>query len=75
MEVLNIMEKLKYVKFEKISLKDNPEFNERLKIKLDKNSISLAGECYVLAQLYLRGFVANLTLGKQKGFDILVLYP
>jgi len=75
MEVLNIMEKLKYVKFEKMSLKDNPEFNERLKIKLDKNSISLAGEFYVLAQLYLRGFVANLTLGKQKEVDILVLYP
>jgi hypothetical protein len=43
--------------------------------KLDKNNISLAGEFAALAQLALNGFVANMTLGRAKGIDILVLNP
>jgi len=39
--------------------------------KLNKNSVSLAGEFAVLSQLVLRGYDANLTLGHTKGIDIL----
>jgi len=45
------------------------------KSKLNKNSISLAGEFAVLSQLSLRGFDANMTLGHTKGVDILVSDP
>jgi len=40
-------------------------------LQLDKNSVSLAGEFAVLSQLALRGFNANMTLGKTKGVDII----
>jgi hypothetical protein len=43
--------------------------------KLDTNNVSLAGEFAVLAQLALRGYVANMTLGRAKGIDILVANP
>lgn len=39
---------------------------------MDKNSLGLAGEYYVLAQLTQRGMVATLTLSNTKGVDILV---
>jgi len=39
---------------------------------MDKNSLGLAGEYYVLAQLSERGMVATLTLSNTKGVDILV---
>jgi len=42
---------------------------------LNKNSVSLAGEFAVLSQLVLRGYDANLTLGRTKGVDILVSDP
>ncbi len=42
---------------------------------LDKNNVSLAGEFAVLSQLALRGFDANLTLGRTKGVDILASDP
>ena len=38
--------------------------------KLDNNNVSLAGEFAVLAQLALRGYVANMTLGRAKGDDL-----
>jgi hypothetical protein len=38
---------------------------------MDKNSVSLAGEFAVLSQLVLKGFNANMTLGKTKGVDII----
>jgi len=44
-------------------------------IKLNKNSIALAGEFAVLSQLSLRGYDANLTLGHTKGIDILISDP
>lgn len=43
--------------------------------KLDSNNVSLAGEFAALAQLALRGYVANMTLGRAKGIDILVANP
>jgi hypothetical protein len=43
--------------------------------KVNKNSVSLAGEFAVLSQLALRGFDANMTLGRTKGVDILVSDP
>ncbi|HQB12221.1 MAG TPA: hypothetical protein PLX96_04520 [Candidatus Omnitrophota bacterium] len=43
--------------------------------ELAKNSVSLAGEFAVLSQLALRGFDANLTLGRTKSVDILVSNP
>ena len=43
--------------------------------KLDSNNVSIAGEFAVLAQLALRGYVANMTLGRAKGIDILVANP
>jgi hypothetical protein len=43
--------------------------------KPNHNSISLAGEFAVLAQLALRGYDANLTLGRTKSVDILVSDP
>jgi len=43
--------------------------------KLDNNNVFLAGEFAVLAQLALRGYVANMTLGRAKGIDILVAKP
>lgn len=43
--------------------------------ELAKNSVSLAGEFAVLSQLALRGFDANLTLGRTKSVDILVSCP
>jgi hypothetical protein len=46
--------------------------HKSMKPKLDKNSVSLAGEFAVLAQLALRGYDANMTLGRTKGVDILV---
>ena len=42
------------------------------KEKLNVNSIALAGEFFTLAQLALRGFDANMTLGHTKSVDILV---
>jgi hypothetical protein len=44
-------------------------------VVLDNNSISLAGEFAVLSQLALRGFDANLTLGRTKSVDILISDP
>jgi hypothetical protein len=43
--------------------------------KANTNSISLAGEFAVLAQLALRGYDANMTLGHTKAVDILVADP
>lgn len=43
--------------------------------KISKNSVSLAGEFAVLSQLVLRGYDANLTLGRTKNVDILVSNP
>src|SRR5262245_58675449 len=40
--------------------------------KSNSNSVSLAGEFAVLSQLALRGYDANMTLGRTKGVDILV---
>ena len=42
---------------------------------LSTNSVSLAGEFAVLSQLALRGYDANMTLGRTKGVDILVSDP
>ncbi len=42
---------------------------------LAKNSVSLAGEFAVLSQLSLRGYDANMTLGRTKNVDILVSDP
>lgn len=44
-------------------------------MRLQKNSVSLAGEFAVLSQLSLRGIDANLTLGNTKGVDILATNP
>jgi hypothetical protein len=44
-------------------------------VKKDNNSISLAGEFAVLSQLALRGYDANMTLGRTKSVDILVSHP
>lgn len=41
----------------------------------DNNNVSLAGEFAVLSQLALRGYDANMTLGRTKGVDILVSNP
>jgi hypothetical protein len=41
----------------------------------NNNAISLAGEFAVLSQLMLRGFDANMTLGRTKGVDILLSDP
>ncbi|OGE82400.1 MAG: hypothetical protein A3B10_02900 [Candidatus Doudnabacteria bacterium RIFCSPLOWO2_01_FULL_44_21] len=46
-----------------------------LENKINKNSISLAGEFAVLSQLALRGYDANMTLGHTKSVDILVSNP
>lgn len=43
-----------------------------MRSKINKNSVSLAGEFAVLSQLALRGYDANMTLGNTKGVDILV---
>jgi hypothetical protein len=40
--------------------------------KSNNNSVSLAGEFAVLSQLALRGYDANMTLGRTKSVDILV---
>ena len=42
---------------------------------INTNSVSLAGEFAVLSQLALRGYDANMTLGRTKGVDILVSDP
>lgn len=42
---------------------------------INSNSVSLAGEFAVLSQLALRGYDANMTLGRTKGVDILVSNP
>ena len=44
-------------------------------MKINSNDVFLAGEFAVLAQLALRGYVANMTLGRTKGIDILVANP
>lgn len=44
-------------------------------MKISSNNISLAGEFAVLSQLALRGYDANMTLGRTKGVDILVSDP
>ncbi len=44
-------------------------------MRLDKNSVALAGEFAVLSQLALRGYNASMTLGHTKGIDILVSDP
>jgi len=41
----------------------------------NSNSVSLAGEFAVLSQLALRGYDANMTLGRTKAVDILVSNP
>lgn len=41
-------------------------------MEISSNSVSLAGEFAVLAQLALRGYDANMTLGHTKNVDILV---
>jgi hypothetical protein len=43
--------------------------------KISPNSVSLAGEFAVLSQLALRGYDANMTLGRTKSVDILVSNP
>jgi hypothetical protein len=43
--------------------------------KIPPNSVGLAGEFAVLAQLTLRGYNAGLTLGNTKSIDILVQDP
>ena len=43
--------------------------------KINTNSVSLAGEFAVLSQLALRGYNANMTLGRTKSVDILVSNP
>jgi len=45
------------------------------RIKINNNAVSLAGEFAVLSQLALRGYDANMTLGRTKGVDILVSDP
>lgn len=45
------------------------------KEKINRNSVSLAGEFAVLSQLVLRGLDANMTLGNTKNVDILVSNP
>jgi len=45
------------------------------RLKKDKNSVALAGEFAVLSQLALKGYDANMTLGRTKGVDILVSLP
>src|ERR1700692_2132772 len=42
---------------------------------INNNSVSLAGEFAVLSQLSLRGYDANMTLGRTKSIDILVYSP
>jgi hypothetical protein len=42
---------------------------------INSNSVSLAGEFAVLSQLALRGYDANMMLGRTKGVDILVSDP
>lgn len=51
------------------------EKNQKTDSKLQKNTISLAGEFAVLSQLALRGIDANLTLGNTKSVDILASNP
>ena len=43
--------------------------------KITRNSVSLAGEFAALSQLALRGYDANMTLGRTKSVDILVSNP
>lgn len=45
------------------------------KERISLNSVSLAGEFAVLSQLSLRGYDANMTLGRTKNVDILVSDP
>jgi hypothetical protein len=42
---------------------------------INTNSISLAGEFAALSQLALRGYDANMTLGRKKSVDILISNP
>ncbi len=44
-------------------------------LKVSPNSVALAGEFAVLSQLALRGYDANMTLGRTKNVDILVSNP
>jgi hypothetical protein len=48
---------------------------KRNRSTINSNSISLAGEFAVLSHLALRGYDANMTLGRTKGVDILVSDP
>ena len=48
---------------------------DKIKSRINSNSVSLAGEFAVLSQLALRGYDANMTLGRTKGVDILVSDP
>jgi hypothetical protein len=43
--------------------------------KINSNSVALAGDFAVLSQLALRGYDANMTLGRTKSVDILVSNP
>jgi hypothetical protein len=43
--------------------------------RINSNAVSLAGEFAVLSQLALRGFDANITLGRTKGVDFLLSEP
>jgi len=45
------------------------------KAVIDNNAVSLAGDFAVLSQLSLRGYDANMTLGRTKSVDILVSDP
>jgi hypothetical protein len=42
---------------------------------INNNSVALTGEFAVLSQLALRGYDANMTLGRTKSVDILVSNP
>ncbi len=41
-----------------------------MKSKLDRNSSHLAGEYFVAAELYRRGFSVAMTLGNAKAIDL-----
>ena len=54
---------------------NSPRKNLKMTDNLNNNSVALAGEFAVLSQLALRGYDANLTLGRTKSVDILVSHP
>ena len=48
-----------------------PEFQTHLRIQMEKNNTHLAGEYFVAAELYRRGFSVGMTIGNAKSIDIL----